>query len=70
MQQPILDLHSTGTWPLSSGRSFTPPIIRPGARPLGDRQVPALIAKRSRTNGFYSLDCWVILASQRSAHVP
>jgi hypothetical protein len=42
MQQPILDLHSTGTWPLSGGRSFTPPIIRPQARPLGDRQAPPL----------------------------
>jgi hypothetical protein len=66
MQQPILDLHSTGTWPLPRGTSFTPPIIRPQARPLGNRWARPLIAKRSTTNGFYSLDYWAIASPHKS----
>src|SRR5258706_15547437 len=52
------------------GTSFPLPIIRPQARPLGNRRAPPLIAKQSRTNGFYSLDYWVIASPDKSEGAP
>jgi hypothetical protein len=65
-QQLILDLHSTGTWPLPRSASFTHSSVRLQTRPLGNRPASPSVAKRSRTNGSYWLDFWDIESPHKS----